>query len=408
MKYNTNNFVKYNLKKHSDTSKPFQIILIIVHKGQRMRYYTGKRIKESNWNTNKQRAKNTYATASTLNSFLDTLANFVEDEYNKMKMSGEIINTTKIKELIEEFQHRVPTDGILKHYDEFIEHSRNYKTQSTIECYKSNKSRLKGFYEKTKHPMSYNLIDKHFHEKYINYLLTEKKLSNSTISRDTKYIKTFLSWATDKGYNKNIAYQKFKFKSNEGQIFFLSWDELIQLFNHDLDNNERLKRTRDIFCFGCFTGMRFSDIINLKHENVEDDYINFITIKTNDHCSIPFNKYSKEIYERYKAKEGLVFPSITNQKMNESIKDVGEVAEINAPVQVISYKGANRIEKTVPKYKILTSHIARKTFITNALEKGMKSEVIMDITTHKSYNSFKRYFKVVDEHKKNEMDKIFD
>ncbi|WP_430814637.1 tyrosine-type recombinase/integrase [Carboxylicivirga sp. RSCT41] len=408
MKYNTKTFVKYNLKKHSDTTKPFQIILIIVHKGQRLRYYTGKRIKQSNWDATKQRAKSSYATASTLNSFLDTLANFVEDEYNKMKMSGEIISTNKIKELIEQHQHRIPTDGILKHYDEFIELSKNYKAESTVKSYQSNKSRLKGFYESTKYSMSYNLIDKHFYEKYISYLINVKKLTNSTIARDTKYIKTFLTWATEKGYNKNTEYRKFKYKSSESPIIFLTWDELLHLYNHELNNDATLKLTRDIFCFGCFTGMRFSDIMNLKHENIEGDYMNFITVKTNDPCSIPFNKYSMAIYERYAAKKGNVFPTLTNSKMNEYLKEMGEIAELNDAVHVVSHKGSKRIEEYVPKYKKITSHIARKTFITNMLVKGMSTQVIMDITTHKSYSAFKRYFKVVDEHKKNEMDKVFE
>nr|WP_321407869.1 tyrosine-type recombinase/integrase [uncultured Carboxylicivirga sp.] len=407
MKYNTKTFVKYNLKKHSDTTKPFQIILIIVHKGQRLRYYTGKRILQSNWDASKQRAKTSYATASSLNSFLDTLANFVENEYNKMKMTGEIINTNRIKELVEEYQHRIPSDGFLTHFDEFIMYSKNYKAEKTIKAYETHLNRINGFIEHTKFAISYNIIDSHFYEKYISYLVHERKLSNSTIARDTKYLKTFLSWAFEKGFNKNLQFKKFKFKSSESQIFFLTWDELMLLYNHKLKNNELLKRTRDIFCFGCFTGMRFSDIMNLQNENIEGDYINFTTIKTNDHCSIPFNKYSRAIYDRYKTKEGRVFELMSNIDMNANLKDVGEVAKIDTPVQLIKYKGGARIEKIVPKYKILTSHIARKTFITNMLEKGMSTQVIMDITTHKSYNSFKRYFKVVDEHKKNEMDKIF-
>ena len=65
------------------------------------------------------------------------------------------------------------------------------------------------------------------------------------------------------------------------------------------------------------------------------------------------------------------------------------------------------VDKTVPKYEVLTSHIARKTFITNAMIRGMSTEVIMDITTHNSYKTFQRYFKIVDEYKKEQMEKVF-
>ncbi len=93
--------------------------------------------------------------------------------------------------------------------------------------------------------------------------------------------------------------------------------------------------------------------------------------------------------------------------MNDYLKELGELAEINQPVHILHYSGTKRIEKVVPKYKVLTSHIARKTFITNALAKGMPTEVIMDITTHKSYRAFQRYFKIVDEHKREQMEKVF-
>jgi len=86
---------------------------------------------------------------------------------------------------------------------------------------------------------------------------------------------------------------------------------------------------------------------------------------------------------------------------------LGEKAKINEPVNIVHYCGTKRTDKTVPKYKVLTSHIARKTFITNAMIRGMSTEVIMDITTHSSYKTFKRYFKIVDEHKKEQMNKVF-
>jgi hypothetical protein len=93
--------------------------------------------------------------------------------------------------------------------------------------------------------------------------------------------------------------------------------------------------------------------------------------------------------------------------MNTYLKELGKLAEINTPVQIIRYSGAERIERLVPKYEVLTSHVARKTFITNAMIKGMTTEVIMDITTHSSYKAFKRYFKIVDEQKRSQMNQAF-
>ena len=85
----------------------------------------------------------------------------------------------------------------------------------------------------------------------------------------------------------------------------------------------------------------------------------------------------------------------------------GAKVEIDEPTLIINFKGGERIEDIVPKFEVLTSHVARKTFITNALEKGMKAEVVMEISGHKDYKIFKRYVKIANEHKKKEMLKAF-
>ncbi|MBS2101144.1 site-specific integrase [Carboxylicivirga linearis] len=407
MGYQTKSLVKFNLKKVANTKRPFQIFLVVTYKGKRLRHYIGKRIEEKNWSPNKQRAKSQYSNATTLNAFLDKLDKYTVDEYNKYLVEGEVVNLDKLKEKINDFLNREDSANIISHFEEYIKISKNSKKPNTIKSYQTTLNHLEQFATATKYNLTYNTINNSFHEIYVDFLLKNVKLANSSIAKDIKKLKTFLNWATDKGYNKNINYQKFKTATNEGQIFFLTWDELIHLNNYDLEENERLKKIRDVFCFGCFTGMRFSDIMNLKHENIKDDYIFITTIKTSTPNAIPLNQYSRSIYNKYKGKKGNVFEQITNQKFNEYLKELGRLVKLKTQVQLVTYKGGIREEKMVDKSEILSSHIARKTFITNALAKGMKTEVIMDITTHKDYKVFKRYFKVVDEHKKSEMDKIF-
>lgn len=405
--YKTNCLVKYNLKTGKDTKEALQIFLIMSFKGKRLRTYTGKRIEEKNWNKHKQRAKPQYSNATTLNIYLDKLANFVEDEFNKYLIEGKEINLSDLKTAISERQNKFESIDIFETYDEFLKESKNVRTTGTIKNYETTLSRLKAYNQQTKDKINYQNIDSKFHLAYRDFLITKKKLSNNTIAKDIKNLKTFLNWSTDKGYNKNIAYLKFKNAQNEGNIIFLTWDELTMILEFDLSNNSRLKKVRDVFCFGCFTGMRFSDIMNLRHENIDDEYIHVTTIKTGTNTYIPFNQYSRKIYDEYKSKKGKVFDEITNQKMNEYLKELGKLVKLETPVVKIKFNGTNRTEEVIPKHDLLTSHIARKTFITNALQKGMSTEVIMDITTHKDHRVFKRYYEVVNDHKKNEMNKIF-
>jgi hypothetical protein len=93
--------------------------------------------------------------------------------------------------------------------------------------------------------------------------------------------------------------------------------------------------------------------------------------------------------------------------MNDYLKEVGKIAGLDEQIQKVIYKGAQRIEETYKKYELLTTHVARKTFITLSLMEDVPTEVIMSITTHRTHQAFKRYYKIVDRHKKGRMDKVF-
>jgi integrase len=171
----------------------------------------------------------------------------------------------------------------------------------------------------------------------------------------------------------------------------------------------KYKIVRDMFCFGCFTGLRFSDIMNLKCENIRNGSIYVKTIKNKKSAIIPLTKYSESIVNSYMGNEpdGYLFPRISNQKTNEYLKQIGIIAELNESVTIVSFSGTKRTEKSKLKHEVLTTHVARRTFITNALDRGMPSEVIMDITGHGSHKVFERYYKIIDDQRKREMEKAF-
>lgn len=406
-KYNKD-LIKFNLKSYKDPNAKSQIFLIFNFDGNRLRYYTGKRIEPKFWNIDKQRAKSTYSSAISLNQFLKTTANFLEDKYNELKILDKRITIEVLKDELNNRFNSGDEEDLFEKFEEFLELSVNERALATIRKIKTTLSRMREFSEVKKYRVSFDSIDLNFDERFKDFLINDKKQTNNTVAKHYKNLKVFLNWATEKGYNTNAEFRKFKAKQIDGEIYFLTWDELMKLFYFDIES-PKLDRVRDIFCFGCFTGLRFSDILNLKQDNISNDSIQIQTLKTKGKTIIPLNNYSRTIYEKHKStKKYNLFDSISNQKMNEYLKELGELAEINDPVQIIHYRGVERIEKIVPKYEVLTSHVARKTFITNAMMRGMSTEVIMDITTHNSYKSFQRYFKIVDEHKRIQMNKAFE
>ena len=102
----------------------------------------------------------------------------------------------------------------------------------------------------------------------------------------------------------------------------------------------------------------------------------------------------------------MALPVISNQKMNDYLKELGELAEINEPVRETYYKGNERIDEVTPKYALLSTHAGRRTFICNALALGIPAQVVMKWTGHSDYKAMKPYIDIADDIKANAMNKF--
>jgi len=104
------------------------------------------------------------------------------------------------------------------------------------------------------------------------------------------------------------------------------------LQNHQFKSSA-LSRARDVFCFMCWTGQRYSDITNLTRKQLclndhKETIWKLVTVKTNENISVPIISYAEEIMAKYE-KEEYPIPRFTNQKLNFHLKTIGEKAEIN-------------------------------------------------------------------------------
>ena len=193
-------------------------------------------------------------------------------------------------------------------------------------------------------------------------------------------------------------------------MIFLTWEELNKLKNYQIpETKQYLERVRDVFLFCCFTGLRYSDVHNLKKSDIRDGYIEITTVKTAERLIIELNNHSKAILDKYKDVEfegHKALPVISNQKMNDYLKELGELAEINEPVSETYYKGSRRIDTITPKYALLGTHAGRRTFICNALVLGIPAQVVMKWTGHSDYKAMKPYIDIADDVKANAMSKF--
>lgn len=238
---------------------------------------------------------------------------------------------------------------------------------------------------------------------YINYLLEERGLQNTSIKKNMTFIRTFLKYCEErKLIDTDWKSHNIELKVVQGKkVVFLEMEEFNQVYELEfsIDKNY-LDRVRDVFCFQCLTSLRYSDVLQLEKNDVQNSYINVVTEKTDEILQIPLSNKALSILEKYKDfDETKALPVISNQKMNDYIKEICYLAEINQPITKTYYKGKERITETFKKYELISTHTARRTFICLALENGITPQTVMKITGHTDYKSMQPYIDVTDKAK---------
>lgn len=381
------------------------IILYFRYDGNRLQYSTGENILPKFWNNETQRVKKNSKGSFEINNLLDSIEQEIKKIYREAIIENKNISNKYLLNMLHSKNNPIikQEKTFLGYFDEFIEVQKPTKSPRTIQKYKTLKNQLVDFQSKKHFLISFEKIDPKFYELLSSYYIEGLKLLNNSTSKYIKTLKTFLTWATERGVNKNIAYQKFKAQEKDADIIYLTEVELFKIYNLNLSNNLKLNNIRDTFCFQCFTGLRYSDIKKLQKENFEKEEIHLVSDKTSERLIIPLNKYALSILIR----NNYILPVISNQKTNLFLKELGREAELFETVILTQFRGAKEIQVKKMKYEFLTSHTARRTFVTLSLEKGMRPEIVMNITGHKVYATFKKYIKLTSKTTLNEMKNIW-
>jgi len=238
-------------------------------------------------------------------------------------------------------------------------------------------------------------------------------MKNSTINRKIKSLRCMMRWAKDKGYLLSDCHEHFRTgleETNRSQ-YYLDLEELRQLENYEIPpKKKRLETVRDLFLFECYTGLRFSDIENLRRSDITSNGINITMIKTKTPISVPINTHARAIIDKYADREyedGRAFPQMSNQKMNMSLKELGEMVGLDSPVHQIYLRGKKRHDLIVPKYKLLSTHFGRHTFVSISLANGVPETFLRQWTGHSSLEAMKPYVAIMNKEGREAM-KVWD
>lgn len=241
--------------------------------------------------------------------------------------------------------------------------------------------------------------------RFVVHLRDSEGLRNSTIEKQLGFLRWFLRWSCDRGYLACRDFESFRprLKSTQKRVIFLEWEELMRVWDfRPAPGREYLERVRDIFCFCAFTSLRYSDAMELRWSDVSKTSIRVTTQKTADSLVIELNRWSDEILGRYVdcGFEGdFVFPRVANQVMNRDLKEICKACGIDSPIRVTWYRGSTRVDEVHPKYELVGTHCARRTFICNALMMGIAPSVVMQWTGHSDYKAMKPYIDIADDAK---------
>lgn len=395
-----------------------QIRIRIRWNGNIAQFNCGYTIETKKWSSNLSRCKKNVfnekgISSADINKELNRLEDLANDVFKSFEVQDMIPTTNEYKNAFN-IQNGKKV-GILqqeKTFDscflEFVstQSSLNAWADSTIYKFNTLKKHLKSFNP----DLNLSTFNTDFYLNFIQYLRDVAHLQNTSILKTWKMLTWFLRWADKKGYITNKEYLDFKpgLKTvKDKEVVYLTWDELMKVYNLCFPNNKKyLERVRDVFCFQCFTSLRYSDVHKLKREDIVDNIIKVVTAKTGDTIKIDLNKYSHAILDKYKNEERPL-PVISNQRMNQWIKEVCFLAEIRQSITIVYYKGSERVEEVHPKYELIGTHTGRRTFICNALTMGIPAATVMEWTGHSDYKAMKPYIKIADEEKSKAM-KLFD
>jgi integrase len=407
-----------DFKKSATPDAKCLIYMQVKYSGQKLVYSFGQKIEPKFWDDSKQRVKGVEGAKKAGKDELNGLLNALEKEfiiaYNKEIKNG-IPAPRTLKQHLDNFlyqnlqENTSQENTLFKLINRFVAGEIKFrgrdKTKGSLNNYNSVLKHLVEFQKKKGYKVDFETITLDFFYQYVTFLKNAVKLSQNTIAKDITLLKVFMSEAIDLGYTNNLQFKhkKFTVSTVDTDAVYLTENEILALYRFNLSETPKLERVRDLFVFGCFTGLRFSDYSNIRPENVVqiegDLFIKLVTQKTQDLVIIPCNPVILELFKKYESNYNKLPRTISGQKFNDYIRDACKAAGKAASEAAGKPAGMNETgrlstDPSLQLWQCISSHTARRSFATNLYLQGFPTIDLMKITGHKTEKAFLKYIRV--------------
>ncbi len=398
--------VRFYLLDMNSNDETLIVLYFQYQKGVRLKYSARWKIFVNDWDRQKQRARHTkrFTKSTECNKHLDNLESACHEiylEHGKGKISTQNFRMELDRRFCEENEESEPLAapppptllGFVEDYCKERTQQPNIN-HATLRALVKVKNNLLRYASERKTKLELAELDAKFFSDFRNWLHAAPRLHNTnTVQKTLSTVKGFARLAESRGFQVNQSYQFFKLpKRTQVSKIALSFEQLEQLHALDLSANDHLKKVRDLFLIGAYTGLRFSDFTRIRPEHIQDHrgqkVIEITTQKTDQTVYIPLHPVLDDVLKKY----GYKSPSISNQKMNDYLKELGRMAGFNDEKVVNDTTGGIRKERTVQLWEMLSTHVARRSFATNFYQKYPgQIDRIMKITGHSTERMFRAY-----------------
>ena len=390
--------VYFSLRESKQNKKGLSPIEVsITTNGKRIYFSTGKHVPATDWNKEKQAVKGKSEEAQLINGYLIQLRNKIYQKEIELLQKGYLITAELLKEAITDKVEALNEKTLL---DVLNEHNTERKAMvgktvapATYWVFEYTGRLFKEFIQQKykRKDLYLREVNLGFIQGFHAYLLGEKKMGQNSCTKHLKFLKKLLNLAVANSYISYNPVNAYKVEREPVEVDFLNEEELRKIINFDTPL-PRLERAKDMFLFGCFTGLSYIDIKTLTPEHFEKDnagriWIKKRRVKTGVLSRIPLLPIAKLILDKYKGREKLL-PIQDPADINKYLKDIAILCGIN---------------------KRICFHTSRHTFAsTVTLANNISLEVVSKMLGHTNTRMTAHYAKLIDKCIGEQMDKLMD